>query len=106
MREKLTVDKIGCALTSSGVQTSTSGVSGLRCFLIECFYHCVPRRDQPLELIPECLVSSTLKILYVDALLFDPGVVPEVEYPISIDFGEFQQMVDPHIFQVCAIEFG
>jgi len=75
-------------------------------FLIECLYHCVPPRDQPLELIPERLVPSTLKILYVDALLFDPGVVAEVENPISVDFGEFQQMVDANIVQVCAIEFG
>ena len=80
--------------------------SGLSGFLIECIDQCVPHRDQSLELIPESLFPSTLKIKCVDALLFDPGVVPQVEYACPIDFGEFQQMVDTNIFQVCAVEFG
>ena len=55
--------------------------------------HAVPHRDQIPQIAPEGLRPPAFEVLEGDALLLHPREVPEVEDPISVEFGELQKMV-------------
>src|SRR6266536_1836421 len=78
-------------LINSTVASRQAG-AGTRSF-VELLDHAVPHRDQIPQIAPEGLRPSAFEVLEGDALLLHPREVPEVEDPISVEFGELQKMV-------------
>ena len=63
------------------------------------------------ETTPPLLATTGLKVGDLDALLFYPGVVPEVEHSVAFDvahihrFGwQTDQMVLEHLVGICVVE--
>ncbi len=57
----------------------------------------IPNRHKVPQVTPESLIRAGIKILQQHALLFYPGVVPQVERPASIPLGELQYLLGVHL---------
>src|SRR5262249_39733137 len=66
----------------------------------------IPTRDGGHQVLPEVPVSPSIEILDRHTLLFHPGVVAEVEDPLTIDMSQFQHTVIGESFQMAGEDFA
>src|SRR5215470_8540890 len=61
--------------------------------VIEVLYQTVPRRDRVDQPMPEVLALAAVEIVDRDALLFNPGVIAEIEDALTLAVGQLEHMI-------------
>src|ERR1043166_3114807 len=74
--------------------------------VIELLYQTVPRRDRVGQPAPEVLVLAAVEIADRDTLLFNPGVIAEIEDALTLGISEFEHMVVGNAAEIATEELA
>src|SRR5262245_27021499 len=71
--------------------------AGLR---VEFLNHSIPCRETCCQILPKLLLPAAIKILDRNSLLFDPGIVTEVEHAGALGMRQLKDVILSNSFQV------